>query len=53
MSLASALICLGLALLVFVRKRDEPMALFVSFYIMAYGVILSGPLENLNALFPG
>jgi hypothetical protein len=52
-SLVSALTCLGLALLLFLRKRHEPMALFVSFYIMTYGVIMSGPLENLNPLFPG
>jgi hypothetical protein len=52
-SLASALACLGLALLLFLRKRHEPMALYVSFYVMAYGVILSGPLENLNPLIPG
>jgi hypothetical protein len=52
-SLASALICLGLAFLIFLRKRDEPMALFVSFYVMAYGVIMAGPLENLSPLFPG
>jgi len=52
-SLASALLCLGLALLLFLRKRHEPMALFVSFYVMTYGVVLSGPLENLSPLFPG
>jgi len=52
-SLASALICLSLALIVFLRKRHEPMALFVSFYIMAYGITLAGPLENLGPLFPG
>jgi hypothetical protein len=52
-SLASALTCLGLALVLFLRKRHEPMALFVSFYLMAYGIVMSGPLENLNPLFPG
>jgi hypothetical protein len=53
MSLATVLLCLGLALVLFVRKRDEPMALFVSFYLLAYGVLLAGPLENLNEAFPG
>jgi hypothetical protein len=52
-SLVSALTCLGLALVLFLRKRHDPMALFVSFYIMTYGVIMSGPLENLNPLLPG
>ena len=51
-SLAGALISLGLGLLLFLRKRHEPMALFVSFYVMTYGVVLSGPLENLTPLFP-
>ncbi|HLC02558.1 MAG TPA: hypothetical protein VJK02_05935, partial [Anaerolineales bacterium] len=37
-SLAGALISLGLGFLLFLRKRHEPMALFVSFYVMVYGV---------------
>jgi hypothetical protein len=52
-SLTSALISLGLGLILFLRKRHEPMALFVSFYVTVYGVVLSGPLENLSPLFPG
>ena len=51
-SLAGALISLGLGFLLFLRKRHEPMALFVSFYVMVYGVVLSGPLESLTPLFP-
>jgi hypothetical protein len=51
-SFACALVSLGLGLLLFLRKRHEPMALFVSFYVMVYGVVLSGPLENLSPLFP-
>ena len=52
-SLMTALLCLGLALILFRQKRDEPMALYLSFYLMAYGVTLAGPLENLNTVFPG
>jgi len=52
-SLACALVSLGLGFLLFLRKRNEPMALFVSFYVMVYGVVLSGPLESLTPLFPG
>ena len=51
-SLAGTLISLGLGFLLFLRKRHEPMALFVSFYVMVYGVVLSGPLESLTPLFP-
>ena len=52
-SFASALLCLALAGLLFWRKRGERMALFVSFYLLAYGVILAGPLERLDPLVPG
>lgn len=52
-SFMSALICLALAGLLFWRKRGEGMALFVSFYLLAYGVVLAGPLEQLDLLVPG
>jgi len=29
------------------------MALFVSFYLLACGILLAGPLEELAALWPG
>lgn len=53
MSLATALVCLSLGIILFRQKRDEPMALFVSFYVMTYGIVFAGPLENLSPLFPG
>jgi hypothetical protein len=52
-SLTTALVCLFLSLILFMQKRQEPMALFVSFYVMIYGIVFAGPLENLNPLFPG
>lgn len=52
-SLAIAVICLGLSFLVFRRRRDDPMALFVSFYVLIYGVILAGPLETLDVVVAG
>ncbi|OQY89439.1 MAG: hypothetical protein B6D41_10505 [Chloroflexi bacterium UTCFX4] len=55
-SLAAALVSLALAGIVFWKKRADPGALFVSFYLLAYGVVLAGPLEALNGfppLFPG
>lgn len=55
-SLAAALVSLALAGIVFWKKREDPVALLVSFYLLAYGTILAGPLEALNGfppLFPG
>ncbi len=52
-SLGSAVICVILAFLLFQRKRDDSMALFVSFYLLAYGTVLAGPLEYLEPLLPG
>jgi hypothetical protein len=44
-SVGSAVLCLALALLVFLKRPGEPMALFVSFILLIYGVVLVGPLE--------
>lgn len=55
-SFAAALVSLALAGIVFWKKRDEPGALFVSFYLLAHGIVLGGPLEALNGfpqMFPG
>lgn len=55
-SLAAALVSLALAVIVFWKKRAERGALLVSFYLLAYGIILGGPLEALDGfpqLFPG
>jgi hypothetical protein len=53
LSLIAAITCLILSLLLFLQKRHEPMALFVSFYVMVYGIVLAGPLEHLNQVIPG
>src|SRR5262249_35201752 len=52
-SFAAALVCLGLAGLLVWRKPGNGMALFVSFYLLVYGVVMAGPLERLEALVPG
>jgi hypothetical protein len=52
-SLATVATCLALALLLYRRKRWEPMALFVSFYLIAYGIVMAGPLEFLEGVVPG
>lgn len=51
-SLFTSLTCFALAIVLFRRKRNEPMALFVSFYLISYGAILAGPLEFLGPLLP-
>ena len=45
LSLSAALSSLALACLLFWKKANEPMALFLSFFLLAYGIVLSGPLE--------
>jgi hypothetical protein len=52
-SLTSALVCVALAGLLFWRKPSDRMALFVSFYLLVYGIVLAGPLERLEPLVPG
>jgi signal transduction histidine kinase len=44
-SLASALLSLALAALLFRRRFAEPMAALLSFYLLLYGVVLAGPIE--------
>jgi signal transduction histidine kinase len=51
-SMLVALVSLGLAALLFWKRRDEPIALLVSFYLLAYGIVMAGPLEALNGFRP-
>ena len=51
-SFTSALVCVALAGLLFWRKPSDRMALFVSFYLLAYGIVFAGPLEHLDPLVP-
>jgi signal transduction histidine kinase len=46
-SLLATLVSLALAGVIFWKKRDDPGALFISFYLLVYGVIFA-PLEALN-----
>ncbi|HZQ08245.1 MAG TPA: hypothetical protein VFD70_16795 [Anaerolineae bacterium] len=45
-SVSCAALCVALAVLLFVKKSNDRMALFLSFYLMLYGIILAGPLET-------
>ncbi len=44
-SVGCAVLCLALAGLLFVRKPNDAMALFLAWYLLMYGVFLAGPLE--------
>ena len=44
-SIGSAILCLVLAWLVFRRRPNESIAIFLSFYLLAYSVFIVGPLE--------
>ena len=44
-SLASSLLSLGLSALLFRRRFQEPAAAALSFYLLIYAVVMSGPLE--------
>ena len=45
LSLASAILSLALAALLFFKKPTDRMALFLSFYLIGYGILMVGPLE--------
>jgi cytochrome bd-type quinol oxidase subunit 2 len=47
------LLCLALAGLLFWRKSEHGMSLFVAFFLLDYGIILAGPIEMLESLLPG
>jgi hypothetical protein len=52
-SITAALVCLTLAGVLFWRKSDEWMVMFISSYLLVYGTVLAGPLERLEAFYPG
>ncbi|MGD8406132.1 MAG: GAF domain-containing sensor histidine kinase [Anaerolineales bacterium] len=45
-SLASSLLSLYLALLLFRRKFENPAVAAVSFYLLLYGIVMTGPLDS-------
>lgn len=46
LSLGTTVLCLVLAVLLFLRKPNHGMALFLSFFLFLYGIIFAGPLET-------
>jgi hypothetical protein len=52
-SIAAALVCLTLAVVLFWRRSDDWMVMFISSYLLLYGTIMAGPLEWAEAFYPG
>lgn len=46
-SIGCAALCLGLALLLFIKKPHDRMAIYLSYYLLIFGILLAGPLELL------
>jgi hypothetical protein len=51
-SMSAVLLSLALAWVLFRHKSNEPMAAFLSFYLLLFGVGFAGPLEALAGLLP-
>ncbi|MBE0411395.1 MAG: hypothetical protein IBX69_16860 [Anaerolineales bacterium] len=44
-SIMAFLVSFSLSIILFQRKRQERIGLFVSFYLLAYAIVMAGPLE--------
>lgn len=51
-SIATASLCIILSAILFWRKRNEIMAIFASFFLLGYGIVMAGPLEALSIFLP-
>jgi hypothetical protein len=51
-SVTAALVCLTLAFVLFWRRSEEWMVIFISSYLLAYGTVMAGPLERAEAFYP-
>lgn len=47
-SFSIALLSLVLAVILYVQKRSDRMALFISFYLLVYGIVMGGPFEVIS-----
>jgi signal transduction histidine kinase len=52
LSFLSAVLSVCLAGFLFVKKSRERMGLFLSFYLLAHGILLAGPIEMLEPIWP-
>ena len=51
-SIFAVLLSIALAVLLFLKKSNERMAVFLSFYLLIYAVGFAGPLEALEQVRP-
>ena len=51
-SVAAALLCLTLGVVLFWRRSDDLMVVFISSYLLAYGTVFAGPLEWAQDYYP-
>jgi hypothetical protein len=51
-SITSAVMCLILAAVLFWRRSDDWMVLFISSYLLLYGTVMVGPLEWAERFYP-
>ena len=51
-SLMTALVCLTLAAVLFWRRSDDLMVVFVSAYLLVYATVMAGPLEWAEGFYP-
>jgi hypothetical protein len=52
-SITAALVSLSLAGVLFWRRSDDWMVMFISSYLLAYGTVFAGPLERAEAFYAG
>ena len=52
-SVTAALVCLTLAGVLFWRRSEEWMIIFISSYLLVYGTVMAGPLERAEAMARG
>src|ERR687898_3178404 len=50
-SVTAVLVCLSLAVVLFWRRSDDWMVIFISSYLLVYGTVLVGPLETAEAFY--
>ena len=51
-SVTAALLCLTLGVVLFWRRSDDWMVVFISSYLLAYGTVFAGPLEWAQDYYP-
>ncbi len=51
-SVTTAVLCLTLATVLFWRRSDDWMVMFISSYLLAYGTVFAGPLEWAESFYP-